>query len=161
MAMIAKTLLLLIAPILTYTADELVEYAPLCITNGAKNIFDMNYEPLPSVVSALDESYMMDVRSKFFEVVDELKKEGTIKNTLEVVIYTNAQKVLDLPSTEAEDWFLVSKVIDHKEEALKTFEHDGSTFMIIKASKAKCPRCWKYQSDSEECPCPRCEKALG
>lgn len=160
MALIARTLLLLIAPVLTYTADELVEYAPACVTQGAKSIFDMSYEPLPTVDSTLDEAYMMSVRSKFFEIVDELKKEGVIKNTLEVVIYTNSQNILDLPSTEAEDWFLVSKVIHHEEEALKTFEHEGSIFMIIKAAKAKCPRCWKYRSSSEEVPCPRCVEAL-
>ena len=43
MALITKTLLTLMAPILTYTADEIVENAPAIIKGDAEDIFDMTY----------------------------------------------------------------------------------------------------------------------
>ena len=40
MALIVKSLLTLIAPILTYTADEIVEYLPEVIRESKEDIFD-------------------------------------------------------------------------------------------------------------------------
>lgn len=156
MAMIASRMLTLIAPILTYTADEICDYAPAILKGSASSIFELVYEPLPAVNCDFDTDYMMEARSKFFELVDELKKEGLIKNTLETVLYTNSTRVLALPRTEAEDWFLVSKVMAHNEEAYRTFMVGDDTFAIIKAAKCKCPRCWKYRASSEETLCSRC-----
>lgn len=62
---------------------------------------------------------------------------------------------------EAEDWFVVSGVIEGEtSEELGRFSVDGDTFIIAKATKAKCPRCWKYQSDNEDTTCQRCSKVL-
>jgi isoleucyl-tRNA synthetase len=75
MAMITKTMLTLIAPILTYTADEIVEVAPVVIRGDKSDIFEFVYEPLQKVELDFNEEYMISARDSFYEIVDTLKKE--------------------------------------------------------------------------------------
>ncbi len=162
MAMIAKTLLLLIAPILTYTADEIVENAPAIITDNAEDIFDMTYTALEKIDAPFDVEYMVKAREGFGAIVDGLKKEKIIKSTLELNIYTESKTTLDMDRVDAEDWFVVSGVFKErtKENELGIFKVGHDTFTIAKATQHKCPRCWKYQSDTENKVCKRCEEVI-
>ena len=161
MALIAKALLGLIAPVLTYTADEIVEHAPAVLREERESIFDFDLFTLPGITSELDEAYMLEARSKFNELIDALKKEKRIKASLEVVIDTASQKVLALPKTEREDWFIVSGVESGiGGEGLGSFEVAGDTFTVRRATLHKCPRCWKYQAASEDALCTRCQKVV-
>ncbi len=162
MALIAKKLLVILAPILTYTVDELLEYAPAILKDDINDVFDLNKFDFPEVESKLNEEYLIKVKEKFSESVDKLKKDKIIKSTLELDIYTNSDDVLSLDAIEAEDWFLVSTILDAKqEEALISFEIDGKLFEAYKAKNAKCPRCWKFKSQSEDELCPRCDEVIG
>jgi isoleucyl-tRNA synthetase len=162
MALIAKKLLIVLAPILTYTVDELLSYSPKIIKNELKDVFDLVTFDLPEIESNLNEENLIKVKEKFSESVDKLKKDKIIKSTLELDIYTNSDDVLTLPSIEAEDWFLVSAILDSKEEdALISFEIDGIVFEAYRAKNAKCPRCWKFKSESEDKLCSRCDEVLG
>ena len=70
-------------------------------------------------------------------------KEKTIKNTLELSIFTSSKNILEMDKTEAEDWFVVSGIGESKgTDNLGSFEVDGDMFTIYKATEAKCPRCW-------------------
>jgi isoleucyl-tRNA synthetase len=159
MALIAEKLMALMAPTLTYTIDEMLEYAPAILKK--ESVFDLVYTSLPNVPTSFDEAYMVEAREKFFEIVDALKKEKIIKSTLELVLQTNSPKVAALEKVDAEDWFTVSKVIEHDESGeMGVFEVGDDRFKILKASKCKCPRCWKYRSKSEEELCHRCNEAL-
>ncbi|MEA3512327.1 MAG: isoleucine--tRNA ligase [Campylobacterota bacterium] len=161
MAMIARAFLTTLAPILTYTMDELIKYAPKVISDGYESIFDMPKYILPEVKSELNEEYLLNAKSKFAEIKDKLNKDKVIKSTLELVIYTNSEEILALDSTVAEDWFVVSKVIKHTEDdCLGSFEVDGKNFEIYKASKEKCPRCWKYRAKDENSLCSRCDSVV-
>jgi isoleucyl-tRNA synthetase len=161
MAMIFKSLLGLVAPILTYTADEILEYAPAVVKGEAEDIFDFVYEKLPEVSSDFSEDYLIKVRDLVNIEIDKLKKEKTIKNSLEVVLYTDSQIIVDLDRTEAEDWFLVSRVLRHDEdEKLSSFEFEGNKFSIILGSKHKCPRCWKHRAEEEDGLCSRCDEVV-
>lgn len=161
MAIMTKSLLTLIAPILTYTADEITEHLPAFLKGDKADIFDFVYESMDTIDSTFDAAYMNSAREKFFEIVDGLKKEKIIKNTLELVIITESKKIAKMDKTSAEDWFVVSG-ISHSEvtDELGKFEVDGNIFVIQKANDAKCPRCWKYQSKDEESTCKRCSKVL-
>jgi isoleucyl-tRNA synthetase len=129
MAMILKALLHTLAPILTYTMDEIVEYAPKIIKGDAKNIFDIQKYTLPEVEADINEQVLLEAKEKFSEIKDNLTKQKVIKSTLELVIYTDSKDILELDSTLAEDWFVVSKVIKHTEDnALASFE-------VVKAKK--------------------------
>ncbi|NPA60428.1 MAG: class I tRNA ligase family protein, partial [Epsilonproteobacteria bacterium] len=161
MAIITKNLLLLMAPILTYTADEIVEHAPKIIKGDATSIFDMTYNNIEVGDSNFNATYMTKAREGFGSVVDALKKEKVIKSTLELVIYTDSKTVLDIDAIDGEDWFVVSGITDKKPDAeLGSFEVDGDSFIISKATMHKCPRCWKYQAESEDTTCARCSRVL-
>ena len=163
MAMITKTLLTLMAPILTYTTDEIVENAPAVIKQDAEDIFDMSYEALTSVDAPFDAEYLVKAREGFGSVVDGLKKEKIIKSTLELIIYTESKAVLEMNTTDAEDWFVVSGIFEDKpeENELGSFKVGEDTFTIAKATAHKCPRCWKYQAESEDALCKRCSEVVG
>jgi len=162
MAMITKTLLTLMAPILTYTADEIVEHAPAIIREDAEDIFDMTYSALESIEAPFDAEYMVKAREGFGAVVDGLKKEKIIKSTLELIIYTESKTTLAMDKVDAEDWFVVSGIFEDKpdEEILGSFKVDEDTFTISKATQHKCPRCWKFQAEKEDALCQRCQSVI-
>ncbi len=161
MAIITKALLALLAPTLTYTVDEVLEYAPKIIKGDCEDVFDLLYAPLESVDVDFDEEYLIQAREKFFEAVDMLKKDKKIKTTLELVIQTKSEKIQKLQSVDREDWFTVSKVISHDEDGeLASFEVATDAFKILLANKAKCPRCWKFRSEDEDSLCKRCSEVL-
>ena len=162
MALIADRMIAFLAPVLTYTVDEILEYAPAVLKKDAEDVFDLIYTALPEVESDFDEAYMMEAREKFFEIVDGLKKEKKIKATLELAVKTDSEKIKKLDPTDAEDWFTVSGVSPHEEgETVATFEVEGDNFTIVRSSKAKCPRCWKQNSTAEDRLCERCAKVVG
>ncbi len=162
MALIADRMIAFLAPVLTYTVDEILEYAPTVIKKDADDVFDLLYTTLPEVASDFEESYMIDAREKFFEIVDGLKKEKKIKATLELAIKTDSTKIKTLDLADAQDWFTVSEISsDIQGEEIESFEVDSDTFTIFKSTKAKCPRCWKQNSINVETLCQRCAKVVG
>ena len=162
MAIIARSMLGLIAPILTYTADEILDNAPTILRGDASDIFDITYAPIESVQSTWDYTTMNVIREKFNEVVDGLKKEKVIKNTLELVISTKSICVVSAKEADIEEFLVISKwCACELNDILGTFEIEGDTFNIARATKAKCPRCWKYHSVDEETACERCASVVG
>jgi len=161
MAIIARSMLGLIAPILTYTADEIFENAPAILKGEANDIFDVIYASIESVESSWDDATMKVIREKFNEIVDGLKKEKVIKNTLELVISTTSSCAKTMKKADIEEYLVISKwCACELKDILGSFEYEGDTFNIALATKAKCPRCWKYHSEKEEMVCPRCASVV-
>ena len=159
MAIIAKELLSILAPVLTYTMDEAIEHAPKVIKEDAKDIFDFVYTPLVKVENPIDEN-ILEIRKKFFEIVDKLKKEKIIKDTLELAIETNYDKLLN---EEMAEFFVVSLIGNKIEgEKLESFHIEDERFVINikKSSLYKCPRCWRYLSNNENELCSRCNEVI-
>lgn len=162
MAIIARSMLGLIAPILTYTADEIFENAPAVIKGNASDVFDLVYTPIEAVESTWNEGYMNEVRTKLNEIVDTLKKEKVIKNTLELVVSSMDPKAASVKKNDAEEYLVISKWCACVLNDVKaTFEIEGEVYNVALATKAKCPRCWKYHSADEESLCARCASVVG
>lgn len=150
----------LLAPILTYTCDEVIAHAPDVLSSGAKDIFDFCYKRLPDLEMPFDTQKMRTIKDGFNLAIDELKKSNTIKNTLELTLYTSSKDLLGLDHTDVSDWFVVSHVQEPSDgEVLHSFEVDGEQFSIARSSMHKCPRCWKFNAHEEDMLCKRCEKA--
>ena len=161
MAMITMSLIGTLAPILTYTMDELLSFAPEFIKNGAVDIFDYKKYVLPSLSSDINEDILFEAKEKFNESIENLKKDKIIKSALELEIYTDSADILALPQIEAEDLFLVSCVLSKPlATPLVSFKVGESSFEVYKATKNKCPRCWKFSSEKEDCLCDRCHKVV-
>jgi len=162
MAHISKSMLGIIAPVLTYTADEILEYAPDLFKDGMENVFDLVYVPVPAIESSFDDSILLEARVKFSEAVDKLKKEKLMKSTLEVEIVGDMSLFTINDSKDLEDWFVVSAMKASSDtEQVASFELEGKTFTVHKASDGKCPRCWRFTSTSEESACDRCASVVG
>ena len=158
MALIAKSMLALFAPILTYTVDEILEHAPKAIKGDLGDVFDLVYEELPAVAMPFDEEYMIEAREKFFEIVDNLKKDKKIKSTLELVLFSDSVELKKLSGADGEDWFTVSNIIcESASEPIAKFKVGKDEFSVYFAKRDKCPRCWKYRSKEEDGLCARCK----
>jgi len=161
MAHISKAMLGLVAPVLTYTADEILEYAPALFKDEMENVFDLVYVEVPEVASSFDDTVLLDARVKFSEAVDKLKKEKLMKSTLEVEIAGDMSIFAINDSKDLEDWFVVSAMKASSEgEQVASFEVEGKIFTVHKATASKCPRCWRFTSTSEDCACERCAKVV-
>ncbi|MGP1562109.1 MAG: isoleucine--tRNA ligase, partial [Helicobacteraceae bacterium] len=151
---IARSLLGLIAPVLTYTADEIVRHAPKILCQDKESIFDFTYEPIEDLELDFSADMLKAARDEFNLRVDELKKQGTIKSTLELALFTSCESVLALDGVSAQDWFLCSSVErGEPKESLASFEVQGAKFFIARALGFKCPRCWKHSAEQADTPC--------
>ena len=158
---ISKAMLGLVAPVITYTADEILEYAPAIFKGDMENVFDLVYEAVPEVAESFDDAILIEAREKFSEAIDSLKKEKIIKATLELEIAGERDLLPISEDKDLEDWFVVSAVKAASQgEQLASFEVEGKTFTVHKATAAKCPRCWRFTSESEEKLCARCEEVV-
>jgi isoleucyl-tRNA synthetase len=162
MVLMSKAMMALVAPVLTYTIDEVLDYAPPIVKGDMESVFDLVYEELPDVGVVFEDKLLIEARAKFSESIDKLKKEKLIKSTLELEIVGDASGFEIKDSKNLEDWFIVSALrSESSSEEVGAFELDGMKFTVHKAQKAKCPRCWRFTSDSEEEACERCAEVVG
>jgi isoleucyl-tRNA synthetase len=161
MVLIAKAMMALVAPVLTYTIDEILDYAPAIIKGDMESVFDLVYEEIPKVEATFNDALLLEARDRLSELTDKLKKEKLIKSALELEIVGDITLFEIEDSKNLEDWFIVSGLKESSDgEEVGSFELDGKTFTIHKASLEKCPRCWRFVSDSEESACPRCAEVV-
>ena len=160
-ALITRALLPLIAPTLTYTIDEAMEFAPSIIKEGKEDVFDLIYKPIEFDDFLEFDEILIKSREKFFELIDALKKDKIIKSTLELVLQTSSNEILSNDILGVADWFMVSDVDTlQSEEALAEFKINDEIFRLVKSSKHKCPRCWKFNAKEPDELCPRCAKVM-
>lgn len=155
MAIITREMLYAIAPILTYTANEALGYASEAVTEGAiKEVFSLKRSPYRYEVNE-DFTELLEIKNAFESTLNALKQEGKIKSSLELVIAGEYEfEALDV-------WLIVSESLrESSSEKVAEFSVNGKVFSLHKASKAKCPRCWRYFSVDENTPCERCAEVL-
>ncbi len=161
MYLIAKSMLALIAPVLTYTADEILEHSPAIFKGDLEDIFDLEYQELPEFKNTINEELLIKARENFFEVVDKLRKDKVVKTTLELAIVGDSNPFNIKEQKNLEDWFGVSGFgSDLEGQELAEFEVDNLTFKIIKSPLHKCPRCWRYTAKAENELCDRCKEVV-
>ena len=160
-ALITRALLPLIAPTLTYTIDEVMQFAPHIIKEGKEDVFDLIYKQVEFDDFIEFDEILINSREKFFELIDALKKDKIIKSTLELVLQTSSNEILSNDILGVADWFMVSDVDTLQSgEALAEFKINDEIFRLVKSSKHKCPRCWKFNAKEPDELCPRCAKVM-
>lgn len=153
MAIILENILPLIAPIFTYTADEVLSYAPNWLRKD-RDIFDFVYSPMEKVDNDFDGKYYKEALIRFHAEFDKLRSRKEVKDTLEVLIETNAKTFY-----REEDWFAVSGMRELTNSYHSAaFLVNNDTYRIVKSPHNKCQRCWK-RIVSEDL-CKRCEVAI-
>jgi isoleucyl-tRNA synthetase len=138
-----------------------LEYAPAIVRGSSEDIFDFQYVQIPEVSNNFEEEYMLEVKEKLNTIIDQLKKDKKIKNSLETVLYSNSEIIHNIEKVEVEDFLLISRIMKHDEdEKFATFKIGEDEFSVIPAGKFKCPRCWKHRAKSETELCPRCDEVM-
>ena len=161
---ITKTLLRLMAPVLSFTAEEAFKvFSP----NESETIFTDRFEPLPEVAGAEALLAKWDavrtVRADLQKKIEELRGEGQIGSSLQAVVRIEAAPaVYDALASLGDELRFV--MIVSAVELVKSA--DEETHFAVSASKeGKCERCWHYVagigSDAEHPTlCPRCASNL-
>jgi isoleucyl-tRNA synthetase len=169
------TLVRLIAPVLTFTAEEIWQYLP---GDPSKREISVQLEEMPQVEEKyineeLDEKYrkVLEVRYEVARALEKARANKVIGHSLDarVDLYTEGQLYDFLKSLEEELPYLliVSQVKIHRpDEEAPDGALEGEDLKEIKVTVAqaegiKCQRCWNYSvttGQSEEYPdiCSRC-----
>ena len=145
----------LVAPILSFTADEIWSYIPHSSKDNTKSIF-LNEMPEKSGISVSEE--FKNKWNLIYELRDEAKKALEIKRNEKIIgksleadleIYADGD-LFDKISAVASllpEIFIVSRVEVLKGEGEFKGDMDGVSMSVKKASGEKCERCWIYSDD--------------
>lgn len=166
--LILRSLLVIIAPIFSFLAEEAYQHLPEVFGfKRKKSVFLETFSE--SLISRLFGEkiisdgevrffeYAFGVREKINEVVDEMRKSGKIGSSLElradVFVPKDLLGSVKDPQEILEELFIISRV-DLSQQGF-----DERNFIIRRyEGGVKCPRCWKFHEDGDKSDglCRRC-----
>ena len=164
----------LVAPILSFTADEIWAYMNHSKDENPESVF-LNDMPKKSGLSYSDEfvekwNYIYNIRIDAKKALELKRADKVIGSSLEADLVIYAGDDFDKLSAIKDILpvvFIVSKVdIERSGDAEFTGETTGLGFTVKKASGKKCERCWIYSDTvgaNHEHPtlCERCANTVG
>lgn len=172
---IAEALVRWMAPILSFTADEIWGYLPQTATPRAEFVFTEEfYEGLFGLGEneKLDDAYwqqLIKVRSEVNRVLEIARNDKVIGGGLEaeVTVYANDEyrALLEQLGNELRFVLITSKAevkaLADKPADVAAGELEGIAVSVARSNGEKCPRCWHYSDKigvNPEHPtlCPRC-----
>ena len=171
---IAQAMVRWIAPILSFTADEIWQYLPMA--DKQEFVFeDEWYTALFTLPEseALNSEYwaqILAIRSEVNKVLEQGRNDKVIGGTLEaaVTLYADKDIAATLVKLENELRFVLltsqASVKPLQEAPKNAVQSDiqGLKIELAKAQGDKCPRCWHYTVDNEPTShlCKRCEENI-
>ncbi|WP_077421469.1 isoleucine--tRNA ligase, partial [Rodentibacter trehalosifermentans] len=172
---ISEALVRWMAPILSFTADEIWQYLPKTENERAEFVFTEEfYTGLFGLGESekLDDAYwqkLIGVRSEVNRVLEIARNEKIIGGGLEaeVTLYANDEyrTLLEQLGDELRFVLITSKAtvkpLADKPAGLAEGELEGIAVSVVRSSGEKCPRCWHYSDKIGINPqhpalCPRC-----
>lgn len=173
---IAESLVRWIAPILSFTADEIWQHLPQ--TQGREEFvftgeFYSDLFALPENAEMDDDFWqlILKVRTEVNKLLEENRKNKIIGSSLDakVILYLDEKLRSQIAKLGDELKFalLVSQVEikDLTKEMQNNKAIEGLAIEVIKATGKKCARCWHYSDEVGSDPnhpdlCPRCLKNM-
>ena len=176
MFILLDTMTRLMAPILSFTAEEIWQHMPY----QEEKAESVHLTSLPDVHREWKDSDLavkwgriLDVRGEVTKALEEARTAKRIGHSLDaaVTIYTNQEwfDALNPYKKELRTVFIVSEAsLVHGEKPVEAFESpeiEGLSILVEHAAAEKCERCWIHDpsvGNSSEHPtiCTRCEDAL-
>lgn len=177
---VLEVLLADMAPVLSFTAEEIYQSLPEEARGRSKSVFGMRFCTTPDFIGDEERQSWEAVllaRGEVTKAIEPVRKSGEIGHSLDVqvTLYAHAD-LLDVLASHAPDLrevFIVSKVIlapetEAPEGVFVSQDVDGLRIGVAPAPGVKCPRCWVF---SEDIPgpdehdehgevCPRCRETL-
>jgi isoleucyl-tRNA synthetase len=171
---ITETLVRLVAPIMTFTSDEVWEHLPA--VKGREASVHLALFPKPNEIFSEDSAELLEEWKRLFAVRDEVfaeievqRKDGQIgKGTearIDILANFNDKALLDkLPKEELAEFLNVSAVnvvAGSEEDHIESAPH----VLVYRAYGTKCNRCWRFTEDTADYGiwhdvCGRCRSAL-
>lgn len=174
---VLNTLVRLIAPVLTHTAEEIWSYMPTGNRPATVQLTDWPKVKAEYLDSKLEAHWdkILAVRYEVAKALEQARREKVIGSSLDahVELFPSAEWS-DFVGSLKSEWptlFIVSKVTIHATDAVKadvSFMSEELPGFAVKVSQApgqKCERCWNYSQevghDTEHATvCPRCAGVL-
>lgn len=113
------------------------------------------------------------IRDSLYKSLETLRLEGQFKNKLEAEVFLDTEsetltKLLEKHKEFLDDYFLVSRVTFGVPPATGTPPGKFAVQLgealvnvtITHSTSCKCPRCWKYISESEDILCGKCAEVV-
>jgi len=163
---IAETLVRLVAPIMSFTADEVWEYLPA--VEGREASVHLALFPKPEEVFSENPAQVLEewkqifqVRDEVMRVLEEERQAKRIGKGLEAELEIAAPgELLALLKLHAAGLKEVTNV-----SAVKVVEGPALAIKALPATGAKCARCWNFMPEVSnygiwENVCTRCHSAL-
>ena len=166
---ILEHLVILIAPILTFTSEEIWKHLP----GQHQRSVQLADWPEPNPVWADDQlgrrwQALLEVREDVTWALEQARKDKVIGGSLEASVTLWADEAIYGQLKDYADYlpllFIVSSGrlnLDRDRAPAQATSGQRSAVKILveKSSGHKCPRCWIF-TDSEEELCPRCSKVV-
>lgn len=159
---IYKTILPLMAPVLSFTTEEAYQIYPF---SEEESIFLTKfYDTKKFFINEEVDNFMeklFTLRKELFIEMEKLREIDEIGSTLECAIELNKSeeflKYLEKYPVDLEEFFIVSEIIfkDEISAGNESSSFKGLKFNVFKTLKEKCPRCWKRKKGDGEL-CKRC-----
>ncbi len=163
------------APVLSFTAEEVLKYVPESLKPQVKTIFAIDkYKPAQLLQEAELKEWnsILELRSEITKAIEPLRKEGTIGHSLDTSIKLYASKeIIETIKTKGIDMreiCIVSQIelldITNKPADLEN-SAENIAVQVEKAKGEKCERCWIYTEEYGKNPqfptlCPRCSTVM-
>ena len=167
MYVILSGLTRLIAPILTFTADEIWQQLPKKAGDDARNVV-FNKMPEKTGVSIDTEKWdkIHAIRNDVLVALEKKRNEKVIGKSLEAKVILHTSEDLSDILPELAMAFIVSKVEIADGEGEYKGDYQGVSITVEKAEGKKCERCWTYSDyvgtdDKHPDLCERCAKVIG
>ena len=166
------------APVLSFTAEEVFQYIPEALRPKAVSVFAMRASDTPLYNVSSDETerweQLLAVRSEVTKAIEPLRKAGDVGHSLDthITLYTTPKlaEALNGLGTDLRAVFIVSRIDvaaleDAPEGAFASDEVKGLKVTVAKAKGEKCERCWIISEDlgqdaAHPTLCPRCAGVL-
>ncbi|MBI4056865.1 MAG: isoleucine--tRNA ligase [Elusimicrobia bacterium] len=168
---VLHALLRLLAPILSFTAEEAWSHFRKKSDKLPESVFleDFPSPPREWERSELEErwSKILSVRSQVNQVLEKARKDGNIGSSLEakIMFKTSEEEMYRFLSSTIELWPTVAIVSQAELLRGDSQIQEGLEVLVDKAEGKKCLRCWQWKIDVGLDPkfpelCGRCAKAL-
>ncbi len=174
---ILQVLMKNMAPILSFTAEELYRHLPEGLKGRSETVFGWRPQLMDTKIDPQEKELwelVKDVRQEVTKAIEPLRKSKELGHSLDawVILYLDVDKLSVLQKVEEQlrDVFIVSRVnlrpLDQAAaNALKSSEVEGLSIEVLRAPGEKCARCWVYSqeldaSSAENGVCPRCAGIL-
>lgn len=169
---ILDTLTRLLAPILSFTAEEIWQEMKNMDPDLPKSVFLSSWPEVNSseINAQLDEKWdrVLTMRGAISRALESARTTGVIGHSLEARVEAQISKEYEHSQFTHEEWSMFAIVSDFKWvekpsdlAIMWQDEETGLTIAVDKAKGEKCPRCWKYSEEVDERGlCPRCARVL-